>query len=204
MKDLPITPIGEKIFVKPEKIRETIEETKSGILINTEWRKYDSDIINQKATVLQVQKKLGEKFGLKKGDQVYCHHFLQEEDSIRDFEGLKYSELDIFHIIAKLENGKLKAVGTWNIVKEVEEPEENYKKNGIYLKPDIEVLQGIGELFCPSKLSEFSGAKTGDQVYFKKKHNYKIEIEGEQYLALRDVSVLCFKPKNNETEDKKE
>ena len=68
------------------------------------------------------------------------------------------------------------------ILIKVREPEEK-TSSGIYIPPTVtdqktaDVIIGYG------------GVKTGDVIYFKE-NGYKVHIEGEDYLLLRETDVL--------------
>jgi chaperonin GroES len=90
---------------------------------------------------------------------------------------------------------KLKPIGDKLIIKQVKQ--EAQTKAGIFLAPDAQEKQSIGEVIAVGPGKHHDGkiipldVKKGDKIAYSKYGPTELKIEGEEYLVLSESDVLC-------------
>tara|TARA_R110000744_G_scaffold7674_2_gene26511 strand:+ start:71 stop:649 length:579 start_codon:yes stop_codon:yes gene_type:complete len=186
--------IKDYYLIKVEKTHEdTVIVDGKELYMDTSYS--DMEYARQYGTVLEVPNSLsfGMKLDIKKGDKVYCHHFLISEEN-----RLKYHEEDnVFkirwdQIYCRVRKGKLKMLHHWNFVEQKKESKESYvTTSGIYIKPEREDEESYGYIEYMNKEMKSYGVEKGDEVIFSENSEYKMEIEGRKLLRMRNLDILA-------------
>ena len=186
--------IKDYYLIKVEKTHEdTVIVDGKELYMDTSYS--DMEYARQYGTVLEVPNSLsfGMKLDIKKGDKVYCHHFLISEEN-----RLKYHEEDnVFkirwdQIYCRVRKGKLKMLHHWNFVEQKKESKESYvTTSGIYIKPEREDEEFYGYIEYMNKEMKSYGVEKGDEVIFSENSEYKMEIEGRKLLRMRNLDILA-------------
>ena len=186
--------IKDYYLIKVEKTHEdTVIVDGKELYMDTSYS--DMEYARQYGTVLEVPNSLsfGMKLDIKKGDKVYCHHFLISEEN-----RLKYHEEDnVFkirwdQIYCRVRKGKLKMLHHWNFVEQKKESKESYvTTSGIYIKPEKEDEESYGYIEYMNKEMKSYGVEKGDEVIFSENSEYKMEIEGKKLLRMRNLDILA-------------
>tara|TARA_R100000664_G_scaffold34245_1_gene55685 strand:- start:7255 stop:7833 length:579 start_codon:yes stop_codon:yes gene_type:complete len=189
-----MNPNKDYYFVKVEKTHEdTITLNGKELFLDSSYNEMKH--ARQYGTVVGVPRGLsmGKKRDIKKGDKVYCHHFLvSEENRVNFIEQDNVYKIFFESIYARVRNGKLKMLGQWNFVKQKVEDESNYiTKSGIYLKPEAEDEELYGYVEHMNDELKSWGVKKGDEVIFSKNSEYDMLIEGEKLLRMRNFDILA-------------
>ena len=187
-------PIRDYYFVKVEKTHEdTIIVNGKELYMDTSFE--DMKHARQYGTVIAVPTTLsfGLKMDVKKGDKVYCHHFLtNEENRVKYHEQENVFQIRCDAVYARVRKGKLKMLNHWNFVEQKKEDKDNYmSKSGIYLKPEREDKELHGYIRHMNKEMKEWGAKEGDEVVFSENSEYDMKIEGEKLLRMRNIDILA-------------
>tara|TARA_R110000824_G_scaffold316174_4_gene503387 strand:+ start:629 stop:1210 length:582 start_codon:yes stop_codon:yes gene_type:complete len=187
-------PVKYFYFIKVEKVYEdTIIVNGKELFMDTSFDELKH--ARQYGTVIAVPKGLpgGINLDIKKGDKVYCHHFLtSEENKIHFHDEDKVYSVHWSNMYARVRKGKLKMLHHWNFVKQKIEEESNYmSESGIYLKPEAEDEELYGYVEHMNDELKGWGIKKGDEVIFSKNSEYDMYIEGEKLLRMRNFDVLA-------------
>jgi len=189
-----MNPNKDYYFVKVEKTHEdTITLNGKELFLDSSYN--DMKHARQYGTVVGVPRGLsmGKKRDIKKGDKVYCHHFLaNEENRVKYHDKENVFQIRCDAIYARVRKGKLKMLNHWNFVEQKKEDKDNYmSKSGIYLKPEREDKELHGYIKHMNKEMKAWGAKVGDEVIFSENSEYDMNIEGEKLLRMRNFDILA-------------
>lgn len=187
-------PIKDKVFIQANPTKNSVKKFDSGleIHIDTAFEPHATEHVTQEGYVIAAPKKLssGKPIEIKRGDYVYTHHFLCDEDQKVELDGEKFYQLIYEYIHCKVENGKITMVGDWNLIEPWEEPEE-VSPGGIILvnlnKPET---PNIGIARHITDYMREMGVKEGDKIYFTKNSDYEMIVEGETYWRMRDQDII--------------
>jgi co-chaperonin GroES (HSP10) len=187
-------PIRDSYFIKVEKTQEdTIIVNGKELFLETSFNELKLARQYGIVVALPVGLPKGLKLDIKKGDKVYCHHFLvSENNKVKFHEEENIYSIQWNHIYARLRNGKLKMIHHWNFVKQKVEDESEYMTNsGIYTKPEAEDEELHGYIEYMNDEMKNMGLKKGDEVVFSKNSEYDMQIEGEKLLRMRNFDILA-------------
>tara|TARA_R110002020_G_scaffold140089_2_gene311315 strand:+ start:594 stop:1178 length:585 start_codon:yes stop_codon:yes gene_type:complete len=187
-------PVKNCYFVKVEKTHEdTVIVNGRELFLDVSYN--DLKHARQYGTVIALPESLPKdiKLDIKKGDKVYCHHFLaSEQNRVKFHEDDNVYSIQWNHIYARIRKGKLKMMYHWNFVKQKLEDESNYMtKSGIFTKPEAEDEELYGYVEHMNNDLKKMGVKKGDEVVFSKNSEYDMQIEGEKLLRMRNFDILA-------------
>jgi len=187
-------PIKDYFFVKVEK--KTEDTTSIGdteLVIDTSFDPLF--LARQHGVVVETPGALpnGINFDIKKGDIVYCHHFLtQEENEVKFYEQELVYKIHWNDIYCRLRNGKLKMLYHWNLVEQKMEDEKDFTtESGIVIKPHMEEIELRGYIRHMNKGMKELGVKEGDEVVFSENSEYSMNIMGEKLMRMRNFDILA-------------
>ena len=187
-------PIRDYFFVKVEKKTEdTVTVNGTEIMIDTS---YDPlKLARQHGVVVETPRSLpeGVNLDIKKGDTVYCHHFLtQDENEIKFYEQNLVYKIYWSDVYCRVRNGKLKMLHYWNLVEQKMEDEKDYTtKSGILTKPNMEEVELHGYIRYMNDWMRDQGIKEGDEVVFSENSEYDMNIMGEKLMRMRNFDILA-------------
>lgn len=148
-------------------------------------------LVNQDAIVYSWGKNTK---GYKKGDKVYCHHFIREGAQKIKFDNIEYTYLSDNHVFCIIRNDEIIMRKDFVLVEPAKELEKDYKtSSGIYLKPNREEIKAWGYIRALNKGTKEIGLKEGDYVHFLKGGEYRITIEGKEYFKMSNKHLLAIK-----------
>ena len=187
-------PIRDYFFVKVEKKTEdTVTVNGTEIMIDTS---YDPlKLARQHGVVVETPRSLpeGVNLDIKKGDTVYCHHFLtQDENEIKFYEQNLVYKIYWSDVYCRVRNGKLKMLHYWNLVEQKMEDEKDYTtKSGILTKPNMEEVELHGYIRYMNDWMRDQGIKEGDEVVFSENSEYDMNIMGQKLMRMRNFDILA-------------
>ena len=131
---------------------------------------------------------------IKVGDKIYCHHFLVTKmNRINFIEDKLIYKIQEPMVYAVVRNKKVIMLNNWVFVEQVIEDEDKCKtESGIWIKPDQEDEELHGILKYSNRELIEQGANIGDRVIFSENSEYKMEIEGEDLMRMRNEDVLAI------------
>jgi co-chaperonin GroES (HSP10) len=138
-----------------------------------------------------VPKKFADKYNIKEGDLLYCHHFLSEDTSKIDIDGKILCMISTDIVFFRLNpDGSIDAFNDYIIVKPVLEHESNYiTPSGLMLKPNPEELKMVGDVLAVSPDISHRNLKKGDRIKFTPNSDYDIYINGEKVYKMRGSNL---------------
>ena len=163
--------LNNKIYlvkIEQDDFREVVIEGKT-IRIPNKFKGLDSRL--QKAVVEIPNYKNDD---LKKGDVVYCHHFLNDESAKKVVNGLKCYEMDINDIYLKIVDGEIKMLDEWLLVEPIVEEKFGRK----FAEPNVGILK--------YGLDEYIDCK----IAFEKNSDYELLVEDKIYYRIRKSDLL--------------
>jgi co-chaperonin GroES (HSP10) len=187
-------PIKDYFFVKVEKKTEdTTNVGDTELVIDTS---FDPLVLaRQYGVVVETPGVLtcGIDLDVKKGDIVYCHHFLtQDENEVKFYEEDLVYKIFWSDVYCRVRNGKLKMLHYWNFVEQKMEDEDDFKtKSGILIKPEMEEIQLHGYVRHLNKELKELGVKKGDEVVFSENSEYDMDIMGKKLMRMRNFDILA-------------
>ena len=187
-------PIKDYFFVKVEK--KTEDTTSIGdteLVIDTS---FDPLVLaRQYGVVVETPGALthGIDLDIKKGDIVYCHHFLtQDENEVKFYEQDLVYKIFWSDVYCRVRNGKLKMLHYWNFVEQKMEDEKDFTtESGILTKPHMEQIEFRGYIRHMNKGMKELGVKEGDEVVFSENSEYDMNIMGEKLMRMRNFDILA-------------
>ena len=192
-------PVRDLFWVEVEKEQEdTIKINDKELYLDSSYNALFHARQHGKVYQTPVNDKLN--LDIKKGDIVYFHHFVTaDEDTaygvekgvnrVNFIKDKKIYKVHNSQIYGRTRKGKFKAVSFWNFVEQLKEDEEDIKtESGIYFKPDVEDIRLYGRLIHPSK--ELKHIK-GEKIIFSENSEYKMDIEGEELMRMRNQDILA-------------
>ena len=187
-------PIKDYFFVKVEKKTEdTTSVGDTELVIDTSFDPLF--LARQHGVVVETPGALpnGINFDIKKGDIVYCHHFLtQEENEVKFYEQELVYKIHWNDIYCRSRNGKLKMLHYWNFVEQRMEDEKDFKtESGLITKPYMEEVKLHGYIRHMSDWSKKQGLKEGDEVIFSENSEYDMDIMGKKLMRMRNFDILA-------------
>ncbi len=129
---------------------------------------------------------------LVQGDKVYFHHFIVQKDNLYLNEGKEYYKCDHRDIYCVIRDGKINMLEEWILCVPVLEPEENFFKGGLYLKPTRENLPFRATIKHVSKLAKEAGLNVGDEIIYRADADYEMPIEGDKYYRMKFHNVVAI------------
>ena len=131
---------------------------------------------------------------VKVGDKIYCHHFLiTKTNRVNFIEDKLIYKIQEPMVYAVVRNKKVIMLNNWVFVEQVIEDEDKCKtESGIWIKPDQEDEELHGILKYSNRELIEQGANIGDRVIFSENSEYKMEIEGEDLMRMRNEDVLAI------------
>lgn len=186
-------PYGEKVFVIPDKYDDDdpVKQTESGIYYPTKYRRFESDIVTQRATVYAVPRD-NDMMEIKKGDTVYVHHHVQEPNKRRKVKNEDLAELDYHEMFCKIdENGGIYALCDHNFIEPIVEEEKTYRGMVVERGGDDRACKGILR-HANKRFKEVYGDLEGETVIFRDNIDYEIYIEGERLKRIKNRSIIAY------------
>jgi co-chaperonin GroES (HSP10) len=92
---------------------------------------------------------------------------------------------DPMELFCEIIDGEIHMLNDYVLVEPILEPEENYMRNGIMIKPNAENLSNEGILRHVPDHGTICGVKPGDKVFFTNNSNYELEVEGTKYYCMK-------------------
>ncbi|MGV8131274.1 MAG: hypothetical protein ACP5N7_04215 [Candidatus Pacearchaeota archaeon] len=185
--------------VKDEKALHAIPNTEIKLIIPTQFNPYEEERVTQSGTVVSAplyytvtykdsegknKTKRYSDVKIKKGDKVYCHHFLTHDEN--HIEGNLWRD-DYSNIYCRIVDGEIEMVGRWNFLDIVNKEE---KAGEIVLVHKDNKEAGVGILRHASDFMKSQGIESGMLVEFKKNAGYVMVVEGKKYYRLEDEHIL--------------
>ena len=198
IKDGNITPSKSYVYIEADKDRKS-SVTSGGIKFfnDTTYDPLGTKNVVQDGTVLTACVSAKHSvFGhdldveVQPGDKVYTHHFLTDSDNEREFNGKKYYEMLYENLYCKISDGKIVMLNEWNFVTPVKAEIEK-SATGIVADFHKENELRVGIINHTSKSLRARGIKPGDKVFFKRKREYKIDVEGDIMYRIETNDILC-------------
>ena len=144
------------------------------------------------STPTKIGKEYSNDIPLEKGDKVYFHHFVVQPDNSYIHDDKELFKCDYPSIYCVIRDGKINMIEDWILCKPIQEPEENFIRNGLYLKPSRENIP-LRAIICHiSKKAHESGLMVGDEIIFKEDSDYDMMIEGDIYYRMKISSVSAI------------
>lgn len=135
---------------------------------------------------MAVPEDFANKYGIKNGDLLYCHHFLTEKSNQYNIEGEHLTIMPTNQIFFRLNPDK--SIDVFNdliLVEPVLEKEESFTSaSGIMLKPSAEEIKSVGDVIAVSP-TVVSGIKVGDRIRYSPNSDYDIYVEGRKLYKMR-------------------
>lgn len=175
-----------RVIIKADNPKTHIDMGDVKFQIIPQWREYEEDVVVQSGTIIEVPK---DSSNLKKGDYVYCHHFLthHENDITNHMEGCYVMEHK--NIYCRIVDGEVEMMDGWNLL----EPVEEDKMNGeIVINTSTKMQTGLGIMRFPSKNMSRLSIVNGVFVEFKRNAGYLILVEGKKYYRLHDSNIIAY------------
>jgi co-chaperonin GroES (HSP10) len=188
-------PIKDKVFIladKDKNARKQLGDTGVEILIDTAFEPHATENVTQEGIVLQPPSRLssGKKVEIERGDYVYTHHFLCDDDQQIEHEGQKFFQLIYEYVHCKVKDGEITMVGDWNLIEPWEEPEEVTPAGIILPNFDKPETPNMGIARHITDYMKDLGVEEGDKVYFTKNSDYEMIVEGVTYWRMRDQDII--------------
>lgn len=185
--------------VKDEKALHSIPNTDIKLVIPTQFNPYEEERVTQSGTVVSAplyytvtykdsegknKTKRMSDVKIKKGDKIYCHHFLTHDEN---YVSENLWKDDYSNIYCRIVDGNIEMVGRWNFL-EIIKKEEKAGEIILVHKDDKEV--GVGIIKHPSDFMKSQGIKEGMLVEFKRNAGYVMVVEGKKFYRLEDELIL--------------
>jgi len=186
-------PLRDRVFIQADRTKNSIKKIgDSEVVIDTAFEPHAAEHVTQEGVVLEAPGRLTSKkpIEVQRGDYVYTHHFLCDEDQQVELEGKKFYQLIYEYIHCKIKDGKITMVGDWNLI-EPYEPPDKVSPGGIilvHLEKDSEPKIGIAR--HTTEYIKEMGVKPGDKIYFTKNSDYEMIVEGKTYWRMRDRDII--------------
>ena len=186
-------PIRDYVFIRADKDKAKNKTLAGGIniVIDTRFNPHHAGNVTQDGIVEYVPAKLSnkQKIEIKKGDKVFCHHFLCDEENQVEANGEILYHIIYESIFCKIVEEKIEMLGEHCLV----EPTNEEKKSSLIITPDsaIKESKNIGILRHMNKKLAEQGAKKGDTVAFTANSDYDIEVEGKKYYCMKDKDIIA-------------
>lgn len=172
-----------RVIIKADNQKTHIDMGDTKFIIVPQWREYEEDVVVQSGTVLSDYK------GLKKGDRVYCHHFLtHHENDITNYIPNTYV-MAYENIYCKVVDGEIEMMDGWNFLEPVD---EDMMDGNIIINPKNKTQTGLGVMRFPSSAMSNLNICNGTIVEFKRNAGYLILIEGIKYYRLHDKHIIAY------------
>ena len=183
-----IKPFINTVYLTEYKDKKRFEK-KNGLIYNTDVMNNATEVCVHEATVYAVPEVVGSDYELeiKEGDRVLCHHFLTDESTQKNVDGVKISELQYVHIYATYNDEKLVPIQDYVFVEPYEDNESGFV-NGVYQKKKGK-KERLGRLAYVGIHSEISPDDVGSFVIFERNREYEMEIGGKVYYRMRDFEI---------------
>ena len=192
-------PIRDEFFIKIEKEREdSVKFNDTELYIDTS---YDAmRYARQYGVVVETPHYLTDGRGNRKenidvevGDTVYCHHFLVEENNKINLKGVENTyKLPYNMIYARKRGEELKMLVDWNFVEPFMEGDDEVETDsGILISSNKKEVKNRGRLVHINEEMKSYGAKEGDVVVFTKNSDYKMKVEGEELMRMKNIDIMC-------------
>jgi co-chaperonin GroES (HSP10) len=173
------------------------EHTESGIWIDRTWDKYkhavQCGIIE--SSPLKITTPFRDDVEINKGDKVYFHHFVVQQDNYVIEDGKKLFQCPRFNLYCVVKNGIPVMVDDWVLVSPILETESDIIKTfgtlKLYTKSTPDELHLMATAEFISKQAEGQGIIAGDIVVYKKDADYDIMIEGKKYYRMKLANVVA-------------
>lgn len=178
--------VGNNVFLKVD-----FEETSRGKLNGEDFyisTNFDNTrrLRVMRGVAVAVPEDFANKYGIKNGDLLYCHHFLTEKSNQYNIEGEHLTIMPTNQIFFRLNPDK--SIDVFNdliLVEPVLEKEESFTSaSGIMLKPSAEEIKSVGDVIAVSP-TVVSGIKVGDRIRYSPNSDYDIYVEGRKLYKMR-------------------
>mgnify|MGYP001589382657 CR=1 FL=1 len=181
--------------VKDEKAIHHIPNTDIKLIIPTQFNPYEEERVTQSGTVISAplyytykdkdgKEKRSNDIKIKKGDKIYCHHFLTHDEN---FVSENLWKDDYSNIYCRVVDGEIEMVGRWNFL-EIVKKKDKVGEIILVHKDDKEV--GVGIIKHPSDFMKSQGIKEGMLIEFKKNAGYIMVVEGKKFYRIEDDLIL--------------
>ncbi len=198
LKDGVITPSKSYVYIEADKYsKETVDHDGLELYNDISYNPLATENVTQHGVVLTscvtaYHSVFGNELNVEvePGDKVYTHHFLTDTDNEREFNGKKYYEMLYENLYCKISKGSIVMLNEWNFVTPVETKAEEHGF-GIISKMHAGNELRVGVINHTSKSLRERGINSGDKVYFKRKREYKIDVEGDTYYRIETNDILC-------------
>lgn len=185
--------------VKDEKAVHIIPNTDIKLQIPTQFNPYEEERVTQSGTVVSAplyytvtykdsegknKTKRMSDVKIKKGDKVYCHHFLTHDENFVDTNLWRD---DYSNIYCRIVDGNIEMVGRWNFL-EIVKKEDKVGSFVLVHKDDKKV--GVGIIKHASDFMKSQGIEDGMLVEFKRNAGYIMVVEGKKFYRLEDDNIL--------------
>lgn len=191
-----IVPLKDQYLISANE--EANSKTESGLFIDTTWEKYKWAV--QVGIIESIPQQLRKPYRndveINKGDKVYFHHFVVQQDNYIEEDGKKLFKCPRFHLYCVIKNGIPVMIDDWILATPILEKEEDIVKTFGTLKlftkatPDKLHLLAVAEHI--SKQAEEQGLKVGDTIVFRKDADYDMKIEGKDYYRMSIKNVVAI------------
>lgn len=187
-------PVGNEVYVDIEKeTNDTMTVNGKELYLDTAFQKFWH--ARQYGLVKYLPKRFTkdaeDNVKIEKGDKIYVHHFLIDDNHIVEIHEEKLYWVPYGLCFCVIRDGEPHMLNDYMLCEAVEEPEEDYKtSSGIYLKPEPENLERIAKVIKTNHTSKDHGIEEGMYVVFLPDADYAMEIEGKKYFVMRNREVL--------------
>lgn len=185
--------IGNMVLVRAEKGKRFKRE--SGIVIDQRFNPLETKFVTQDGIVEDAP----QGSGLVKGDTVYCHHFLTNDDNRVEGDLYRIRKDDIY---CKVEGDKLTMIGEWNFCEpiiedgdyEVFTDKESRQKmsrsaSGVIMNVNVQHDSKRARVVVLSDAAKDLGIEDKDIVMYRKDCDYEMEVEGKTYFRIRTKDI---------------
>lgn len=155
-------------------------------------RQHHKETVTQDGIVMYPAAKCdsGLDIQIKKGDHVYTHHFLCDDENAVMINGVLCYEISYDAIYCVIEGANIRMLNKWSFAEPIEEDESNYKtESGIYTKSTVDNVLQKARMVYPSEEMKRCGVKKGDIVIYYRVGGYEMIVEGETYYRLEDRHI---------------
>lgn len=130
---------------------------------------------------------------LKEGDKIWFHHFVVAEDNQDTINDEKLYRCHYRDVYAIERDGELIPVQDYVFLSYVMEEKHMYmSESGLFIKPEPTTQRNIGLIEYSCKTAERYGLKKGDKVYWLDNSDYKMTINGKEYIRMKLNRIVAL------------
>ena len=196
--DNTILSVRDFVYVKAQAdSKHTLDYGNFKLKIDSEFNKFSDDIVTRSGIVMSVPSVATNSYtgdslniDIKKGDEIYTHHFLTHEQHETEINGEKVYEIRYEDCYCVVRDGNIIMLNEWNLIEPIKEDESEFTIGNFKTKFELGNDSKKGILKYPSKSINLN---SGSLVYFKRNRDYEITVDDKKYFRVNTRDIVANK-----------